>query len=95
MVFTQDDARKIAKKLGAKIEQGKRRHDLAVFWYQGKRIAQFGIRRASKEVGHGHLPDELFISPHQCRDLGNCPLSREGYVAILRSKNKILDPQTP
>ncbi len=88
MLFTQDDARRIAKKLGAKIEH--RRHDLAVFSYEGKRIAQFGIRRASKEVGHGHLPEELFISPHQCSDLRNCPLSLEGYVAILRSKKKIL-----
>ncbi len=91
-MFTQDDAWKIAKKLKAKIEPG-RKHELAVFWHDGKRITQYGIRRGSKNEGHDYLPSQLFVSPPQCRDLSNCPLSLEDYVKILRKKKKI--PETP
>jgi hypothetical protein len=27
--------------------------------HDGKLVAHFGIRRASREVGHGHLPGDL------------------------------------
>ena len=54
-MFTQTDARAIAQKLGAEIVPG-RKHDLAIFRYEGQWIGQFGIRRASKEVGHDYIP---------------------------------------
>ena len=59
-MFNQDDAWAIAEKLEAKIESG-RAHELAVFRYQGKRIADFGIRRASREKGHDYIPKELWF----------------------------------
>lgn len=84
-MLTQDDARRIADKLEAEI-QPRRRHDLAVFRYKGKVVAQFGIRRASKAVGHDYIPKELHVSAKQCRELRDCPLTVEGYVEMLVSK---------
>lgn len=87
-MFTQDDAREIAKKLKAAIEPG-RRHDIAIFRYEGQRIAQFGIRRGSKEQGHDYIPRQLHLTRKQCLNLRACPLSLDDYVTILRTKNLI------
>ena len=84
-MLTQADAQKIAKKIEAEIRKG-RRHDLAVFRYEGKYIAQFGISRSSKSQSHDYIAKQLFIRSRQCRDLSDCPLSREDFVAILRGK---------
>lgn len=91
MSLTQTDAHQIAKKLGAQI-QPRRKHDVAVFRHKGKFIAQFGIRRASKDVGHDYIPKELHLSAQQRRDLRDCPLSLEGYVKLLESKG-IVQPR--
>ena len=91
-MLTQRDARKIADKLKADIETG-RQHDIAVFRYDGKRITQFGIRRSSKEVSHNYIPNQLFVSAKQCRDLRDCPLSLEDYVRILIEKAKLQRPR--
>lgn len=87
-MLTQDDARQIATKLNADIQPG-RQHDLAVFRYNGKSIARFGIRRASKEVSHDYIPNQLFITAKQCRELRDCPLTLENYVKLLQGKGKI------
>jgi hypothetical protein len=88
LTFTQEDARAIARKIDAVIEPG-RRHDIAVFRHEGKRIAQFGIRRGSKEQGHDYIPRQLHLTQKQCLDLCACPLSLGDYVALLRAKNLI------
>lgn len=61
-MFTQRDAVAIAQKLGAEIVRG-REHDLAIFRYGGRWIGQFGIRRASKGVGHDYIPMQLHLGP--------------------------------
>lgn len=89
-MFTQDDARQIAKKLNAEIIQG-RRHDLAVFRHKGKYVTQFGISRSSKDQSHDYIPRQLYITHKHCRELRDCPLTVEGYTEILASK-QLLPP---
>ena len=85
-MLTQDDAEAIADKLGCTSYQG-RSHKYYELFVDQKLIARFGIRRASKEKGHGHLPRELHITQKQCRDLSKCPLSKDEYLQILREKD--------
>ena len=88
-MLTQDGARRIAHKLRAEIETGHRKHDLAIFRYEGIRVASFGIRRSSKAVPHDYISNQLFVTAKQCRDLRDCPLSLDEYVKILTEKGKI------
>ena len=87
MALTQSDAEKIATKLSAEIQTNQPAHNLAIVRYQGIWVTAFGIRRASKEKGHGHIPSKLHISQRQCKDLSNCPMSADDYFAVLRQKN--------
>ena len=84
-MLTQDDAWKIARKLKAEVKAG-RRHELAIFRYQGSYIAQFGISRGSRNQPHDYIPKQLFLTHKQCRELRDCPLTLEGYVQILVGK---------
>lgn len=85
-MLTQDDARRIADKLGMHIRQG-RRHELAVLVYNGKQITQFGISRSSKQQSHDYVSKQLYITHGQCRELHGCPLTKDQYLDILKSKN--------
>lgn len=85
MSFTQQDARAIAKKLGAEV-QTKKKHDMAVVRYHGRIVAHYGIRRASREVGHDHIPHQLYISRQQALVLAQCSRDRDGYFAVLREQ---------
>jgi len=84
-MLTQTDARHIAKKLQAEITPG-RRHDIAVFRHNGKRIMQFGIQRSSKEQCHDYVSRQMFITAKQCREFRDCSLSLEAYAQILSAK---------
>jgi hypothetical protein len=90
-MLTQDDAREIAKKVKAEIKAG-RRHDLAVFRYKGKHVAQFGISRSSKDQPHDYIASQLYITQKQCRELRECPLTLDGYLQVLASKH-LLPPE--
>jgi hypothetical protein len=81
------EAEQIAAKLDASVEQG-RNHARAVVRWNGKFIAQFGIRRG-KNVGHDYIPKQIFITMRQARDLARCPLSRQGYFEILAEHQKL------
>ena len=85
-MFTQDDAEAIAKKLECTPDERKG-HKYYELFVQGRLVTRFGVRRASREKGHGHLPHDLHITQKQCRDLSDCPLRREEYLQILRDKN--------
>lgn len=85
-MLTQDDAEAIANKLGCTSEEG-RSHKYYELFLDNKLVTRFGVRRASKEKGQGHLPRELHITQKQCRDLSKCPLSKDEYLQILREKN--------
>lgn len=84
-MFTRDCGERIAKKLGAEYER-RRKHDIVVIKHGGKRIAQYGLRRGSGNVGHSYIPRQLHVSQSQCRDLRDCPMSAEQYFALMQEK---------
>lgn len=89
--ITKELAEKIAKKLEAKVNERKNRaHDLAQVFYKGKLVASFGLRRGSKKnLGHDHIPSQIFVRASEAKLLGQCPLSKEQWISILREKGKI------
>lgn len=87
-MLTQDDAWKIALKIKAEIKPG-RRHDIAIFRWEGRYIAQFGISRGAKEQPHDYIPRQLFLTHKQCRELAECSLSLDEYVRILSGKGRL------
>jgi hypothetical protein len=87
-MFTQDHARAISKKLGCTSREG-RAHQYADLFEGGKLVASFGIRRASKQVGHGHIPKDLHLTQKQCWELHDCSMSKEAYLHHLRGKNLV------
>lgn len=85
-MFTKEHAEAVARKLAARIVP-KSRHDLAVIEYEGKRVAQFGIRRGSrKDQGHDHLPGSLHLSPRDAMALAQCPFSSGQWIEMMREK---------
>jgi hypothetical protein len=88
-MITKDHAAKIAVKLHATFRQGGN-HDIAVIEYEGKRIAQFGIRRGSRrDAGHDHVPASIYVSTRSALDLARCPMSYEQWIDVLREKGLI------
>ncbi len=80
-LITKEHAYSIAKKLRAQVVTGRKAHDRAFVYHGDVVIAQFGIRRGSKKnAGHGHIPADLGIGPHDTLRLANCPMSREEYI---------------
>jgi hypothetical protein len=99
-VITKEHAEAIARKLGAKTVSGKmksggsREHEAAVIYYDGVEIASFGIRRGSnKEAPHGHLTEDLHVSPNECRQLADCPMSFDQWLEVMRKKNLLPQSQ--
>lgn len=87
--ITKELALQIAKKLKAKIVKRKA-HDIAVVEHEGKMIAQFGIRRGSrKDLGHDHIPGQIYVGPKDAKLLGECPLKREDWIEIIADKGKV------
>jgi len=90
--ITKEHAQKIVKKLDARVVTNRAAHDRAEFYYKGVLICSFGIRRSSnKSIGHGFIPNDLYLSHHETLNLANCPLSLENYVTILKEKGIIVD----
>ena len=85
MKFTQKHAHAIVKKLGGEITQ-KTKHDQAVICNNEQVVARYGIRRASKEVGHPHIPKQLGISPQQTSRLVSCTLDKDSYFDLRREQ---------
>ena len=84
-MFTQEDAEAIAKKLDCASYEG-RAHKYYELFINDRLITRFGVRRASREKGHWHLPRELHLTQKQCRDLSVCPLTKEEYLELLKEK---------
>lgn len=84
--FTQLDARSIAKKLDATITNAKA-HDRAIIHYDGRRVADFGIRRGSRELSHDFLPKQLELTRKQTLELSRCQLTKGAYFDIWLAKN--------
>ncbi len=85
-MFSQKHAYAIAKKLGCTLREGSA-HTYADLYENGKLIVRIGIRRASKEKSHGHIPKNLNLSQKQSWDLHDCTLTKEEYLRALRDKN--------
>ena len=84
--LTKELAESAARKLEAEIEPGRRR-DLAKVYHEGKLVAQFGIRRGSdRNMLHNYIAPQLHVSQREAYLLGKCPLSREEWLDIMRSK---------
>jgi hypothetical protein len=90
MTFNSRDARAIAKKLQASLKNG-RDHELARIYYDGKLVAQFGIRRSSKDVGHDFIPGQIHVTRNQARLLADCPMSFEEWVSVMKGRGLIDD----
>ncbi len=89
-IITKQLALEIAKKLKAEIVKQTKGHDIAVVYHEGKLIANFGIRRgSSRDLGHDHVPPQIFLGPKDARLLGQCPLSREDWLKIVKEKGRV------
>jgi len=89
-VITKELALKIVKKLKAEIVKQTKEHDIAVVYHEGKMVTQFGVRRGSrKDLGHDHIPGQIFLRPREARELGQCPLSRKDWIRIITEKGMV------
>ena len=85
--LTQREAAKICRKLSAQRDTERtNHHDYYVVTHNGKKVVKIGVRRASKEKGHGHLPGELHLTQSQTLELARCPMSKDEYFDILQQK---------
>lgn len=88
-IITKQLAMEIVRKLKAKVVKRKGPHDIALVEHEGKIVADFGIRRGSnKELGHDHIPEQIFLRPSKARLLAQCPMSREDWVKIITEKGR-------
>lgn len=88
-MLTKDHALDIAKKLKADI-RNKSAHDIAVIFYEGQRIAQFGIRRGSdRNQSHNHIPSSIHLSPRDTLRLAQCTISAEEWIELMKQKGLI------
>ena len=88
-IISKQHAEKIADKLQAKIQQGSK-HDFAEIFHGGQLIARFGIRRGSEKYkGHDHIQKDLYLNGYQAKRLAACPLTREEWLEIMRTKGKL------
>jgi len=88
-MLNKDDAQKIAKKLKARVHAGSA-HDIAVIEYDGKHVADFGIRRGSRrDQGHGHIPRDIHLNLRDALSLAECSLSYEQWVKRMKEKGLI------
>ena len=94
-IITKELALKIVKKLGAtKIDSRSKAHDEYSVDHEGVHLAIIRIRRGSdKDLGHDYLPRNLHVSPHQARDLAQCPWSRDDFLRCLREKGLLPEEQ--
>jgi phenylacetate-coenzyme A ligase PaaK-like adenylate-forming protein len=92
MLFDKRDAQAMAKKLKATlIDKKGKKHDIAVVKYGGKVVGQFGIRRGSGSLGHDYIPGQIHVTTKQARDLVQCPMSFDDWIALMKEKQLIAD----
>jgi len=93
--LTREHADKIVKKLKARVETGRRSgHDIATVYYKDEPVLSFGIRRGSrKDIGHGHLTEDLFLPAFQVKRLANCPMTYEEWVVRMKAKQVIVEDE--
>lgn len=91
--ITKAHAEVVAQKLRCTTREGSA-HTIAEVFEGGVLVARFGIRRGSRDLGHGHLPQELHLKRQECANLYQCTLDRPGYINLMRERGE-LPPLTP
>jgi hypothetical protein len=86
--LTARHAELIADKLGAERSPG-RLDERVLIKFNGVLIAQYGIRRGSRELPHDYIPKQIFASMRQALDLARCPMSRDDYFENLRRHGRL------
>lgn len=87
---TKEYALAIARKLGATIDTRNKAHDIATVYENGQLVAVFGIRRgSSKDLGHPHIPEAIYLNRHRTIQLAQCHISREEWIATLADRGII------
>jgi hypothetical protein len=88
-MLTKDHAEKIAAKLKARMHPGAK-HEIAVFEYEGRIIAQFGIRRGSrKDQGHDFIPGRIHLNRRDTLALAECSFSYDDWIRRMKDKGVI------
>ena len=89
MQLKQRDIKTIFNKLDMKIREG--RDTLAFFYYKGQKTRIFTRVPHKKGDLKGKLTSfirqQLKLNEDQFINLKKCPLTKEGYIEILKSKN--------
>jgi len=81
---TKEHALAIAKKLGASMDTRNKAHDIAMVYEDGRLVTTFGIRRgSSKDLGHPHIPEAIYLNTHRTLQLAQCTISRQEWIATL------------
>jgi len=85
-IITKELALRIVKKLEATpLKSSSKAHDEYLVQEDGIQIAILSVRRSSnKEIGHDYFKNDLHISPHQAKELGQCPWKRPQFIAFMR-----------
>lgn len=91
--ITKDHAEIIASKLKC-VKREASAHTVAEVFEDGILVARFGIRRGSRELGHGHLPQELHLRKQECARLYECTMDRPKYISLMRERGE-LQPAPP
>ena len=87
---TKEQAERIAKKFKANIVRNRPNHDLAEIVYKGTLVASFGLRRgSSKDLGHPHVPDRLYLSLRETVRCAECTFSVDDWVKKMKKDGKI------
>lgn len=87
--ITKDDAQIIARKLEAVIVPGAAR-DLAQISHEGRRVAQFGIRRGSKrDIPHDYIASQIHLSRRDCEQMARCLIGREEWIRMIKDKEAV------
>jgi hypothetical protein len=88
-MLTRDDAEKIAAKLKGNKRSGAK-HEIIRLVYEGKLIAQFGIRRGSRKgQGHDFIPGRIHLNMHDTLSLAQCTFSYEDWIQRMKDKGVI------
>lgn len=89
MVLNKNKAQQNLKKKGF-VEEAYHDHVMLEYWYNGKWIAHTKLSHGSKKDLEAYLIRQMAtqcrLSKEEFADLVNCPLSKDGYMEILRNK---------
>jgi len=87
-MLTKDHATAIAGKLRAKPHKKKGTpHQIQLIFHRDKIVAHFGIRHGSnRNAGHDHIPRDLHVSPHFCKELACCTKYLEDWLSMMEKQ---------